>query len=283
MARISKGVIVSDEAQGEPEGVGEDEISSSGETESGAAAPSPEVEAPVSVEHPDPSVAPAGSDTVDPSESTNGVNEVDPSVSAPGITTSAGVDSGQTDHSVDYSKDAEAFGTDVSAQSPDLSQEAQTSQDAHVDLSGADTTKNDEIPSARDGVAVNMAQHGGVQYSDGVCPLLASDDDIKRQRESVSFGTLEQTSKQPYNVLVNPIECPTCKKQIEGHQLVWDPTNPGVRDCAVATSQRAHPVSKEILAASDSGDDAKAARIAKRHPFGERILEILGLKEKSEA
>jgi len=244
---------------GEAERVGEDTAVSSG---------SVDVDAPVVVEHPDASVAPAGSTTVDPS------------VRVPGITTSAGVDSGQTEHSVDYSKPAEGLEAPGSAEevasgdSPDAS---------HVDLSGRDLSKNDEMPSARDGVAVSLASGGGVQYSDGVCPLLASDEDVKRERESVSLGTVDVTTKQPFNVLTNAVVCPTCAKQVEGHQLVWDPTNPGVRDCAMAVAQRAHPVSKEILAASDSGDDAKAERIAKRHPLGRRILEILGLREKSDA
>lgn len=149
-----------------------------------------------------------------------------------------------------------------------------------VDETGEDLTKPDELPSGRDAVAVATDERSGIEYSNMVCPLIASGDQVKSQREFVTQNKVEITTRQPQQVLVRPVECPTCHIKVESHQLVFDKAaGGGVRDCAMAIQNREHPTTKELIAAHDAGDTDRVQRIAQRHPLGERILEILGLRK----
>lgn len=142
----------------------------------------------------------------------------------------------------------------------------------HVDVTGADPTKNDEVPSPQDG-----STKEDVTYGDGICPLIA---DSPRTKKTLEVGGHEVTVQQPYRVLTDPVECPTCKKQVESSQLSWDmAAGGGTRDCTTAMSVRAHPVSKEVQAALDGAEYAKAERINDRHPLRDmfrRLLEFRG-------
>jgi len=157
-----------------------------------------------------------------------------------------------------------ALGLGVTPQTPPPSP-------TYVDPSGTDPTKNDEVPSSRDGKTPEE-----VTYSDGVCPLLGEGSGVKKTAE---VGGYAVTTHQPYRVLTDPVECPTCKKLVESPQLTWDMSaGGGTRDCATAINLRAHPVSKEVQAALDDGAYGKAERIVDRHPMREKFLRLLGFR-----
>lgn len=141
-------------------------------------------------------------------------------------------------------------------------------------LDPKDLRKNDEVPSPVDGRTKEE-----MEYGDGICPLLS--EEAPAERKMVEVGGHEVTATQPYRVLTDPVECPTCKKQVESSQLTWDvKAGGGERDCAIAIALRDHPVTKEAQAALDEGAYGKAERIADRHPLRERFKRFLGFKLK---
>ncbi len=221
-----------------------------------------------------------GEDTRVSSEASSG--SVDPSASAGGIDTNPGVDSGSTALSPDYSRENDGVNAaPESAANPEPHDDS-PSDAAYVDPSGEDKTKNDELPSSRDGVAKELDAKGQLQYSNGVCPLLIDEGDIKKNRENVVVGGVEQTVRQPYQVVVDPVECDHCHKVVSSHAMMFDPQNPGKRFCAIGAQNLHHPVTALAQAAADEGDEDRARRIAERHPKTNWLLKFLGFAPKEE-
>jgi len=126
-------------------------------------------------------------------------------------------------------------------------------------------------PSLRDGSVT-----GREVLSDGVCPLIAEGETVRRGSEVLTLGGVDVVTRTDDRVMSNPVTCPSCGKVVESHQLTWDPSNASGRDCAMALAAKGHPEGKRVLGALADGDEEKAKRISRRHPLGERLLGLFG-------
>lgn len=205
-----------------------------------------------------------GEDTAVSSEPVSG--DVDPSVSVPATVTSGDVNSA---------------GVDPVESPSEIPGVAGVSE--HVDTSGDDIKKSDETPSMRDGVASELAASGKLVYSNGVCPLLVDEADVRSDRENVDVSGVNMTARQPFQPVVDPIECGLCGSWVSSHSLTYDPSNPGQKLCAIGASHVNHPVTSKAQDALDNGDEEKARRVAERHPKTNWLLKFLGLGPKDEA
>lgn len=152
----------------------------------------------------------------------------------------------------------------------------------HVDTSGSDIKKSDETPSMRDGVASELAASGKLVYSNGVCPLLVDESDVRSDRENVDVSGVDMTARQPFQPVIDPIECGLCGAVVSSHSLTYDPSNPGQKLCAIGASHVNHPVTSKAQDALDNGDEEKARRVAERHPKTNWLLKFLGLGPKED-
>ena len=134
-------------------------------------------------------------------------------------------------------------------------------------------------------VAVPSSQDpaGGARIkSDLHCPLLVDDEDkstatvVEQHVGQDGQPTGRTVHRVPEQVVVDPVDCPSCGKIVERHMLVYSPLT-GERDCAVAINARANPKYTAMFGGdaknwAEADADAKARGDLNK----QRVIKVLG-------
>lgn len=143
---------------------------------------------------------------------------------------------------------------------------------------GATVDGRDVVPPPAAG---QITRPGALQYSDLHCPLLVDDEDkidvtvVEQLANAEGEPSGRVVHRRPHQLVVDPVECPTCHIVVERHMLVASPLT-GTRDCAIAVQARGNPAYTRLFGAM-AGNAADADAEAVRHgKFGERVRRVLG-------
>lgn len=158
----------------------------------------------------------------------------------------------------------------------------------HEDDVAAVTAPKDEPEVVDSAVPEPAATPQPQRLSDYHCPKLVRDEDILRrpvvERLTNAEGDVvaKLRHRVPEQVVVDPMECPSCGKLVEKHMLVLDNMT-GRRDCAIAVQERANPnytarFGADAEKAADADADARKDE-DKRDDGGLRLREEEGLRD----